>query len=78
MLIEDVEKLIEDYYTRVQITPAQQDALAGMLHHEFDRLMAAETEELERLTTNRDRLESEQDRLMQAHYADAIPLSVLK
>ena len=78
MLIEDVEKLVEDYYTRVQITPAQQDALAGMLHHEFDRLMAAETEELERLTTNRDRLESEQDRLMQAHYADAIPLSVLK
>ena len=78
MLIEDVEKLVEDYYTRVQITPAQQDALAGMLHHEFDRLMAAETEELERLTTNRDRLEGEQDRLMQAHYADAIPLAVLK
>jgi hypothetical protein len=78
MLIEDVEKLVEDYYTRVQITPAQQDALAGMLHHEFDRLMAAETEELARLTTNRDRLESEQDRLMQAHYADAIPLTVLK
>ena len=49
-----------------------------MLHHEFDRLMAAETEELERLTTNRNRLASEQDRLMQAHYADAIPLSVLK
>ncbi len=78
MLIEDVEKLVEDYYSRVQITPAQQDALAGMLHHEFDRLMAAETEELERLTTSRDRLESEQDRLMQAHYADAIPLTVLK
>lgn len=78
MLIEDVEKLVADYYTRVQITPAQQDALASMLHHEFDRHMAAETEELERLTTNRDRLESEQDRLMQAHYADAIPLSVLQ
>ena len=78
MLIEDVEKLVEDYYSRVHITPAQQDALAGMLHHEFDRLMAAETEELARLTANRDRLESEQDRLMQAHYADAIPLTVLK
>lgn len=78
LLIEDVEKLIEDYYTRVQIPPGQQDALAGVLHHEFDRLMAAETEELERLATNRDRLESEQDRLMQAHDADAIPLSVLK
>ncbi len=56
ILIEDVEKLVEGYYTRVQITPAQQDALAGMLHHEFDPLVAAETEELERLTTNRDRL----------------------
>ena len=78
MLIEDVEKLVEDYYKRVQITPAQQDALAGMLHHEFDRLMAAETDELERLTSNRNRLEGEQDRLMQAHYADAIPLTVLK
>ncbi len=78
MLIEDVEKLVEDYYKRVQITPAQQDALAGMLHHEFNRLMAAETDELARLTANRDRLEGEQDRLMQAHYADAIPLSVLK
>lgn len=40
--------------------------------------MAAETDELARLTANRDRLEGEQDRLMQAHYADAIPLSVLK
>ncbi len=40
--------------------------------------MTAETEELERLTANRDRLEGEQDRLMQAHYADAIPLTVLK
>lgn len=40
--------------------------------------MAAETDELERLTTHRDRLEHEQDRLMQAHYADAIPLPVLK
>ena len=40
--------------------------------------MATETDELNRLTVNRDRLEQEQDRLMQAHYADAIPLSVLK
>ncbi len=78
ILIEDVELLIEDYYTRVQITPAQQEALAEMLHHEFDRLMATETDELNRLTANRDRLEQEQDRLMQAHYTDAVPLPVFK
>lgn len=78
ILIEDVEHLIKDYYTRVQITPAQQEALSGMLHHEFDRLTATETDELNRLTANRDRLEQEQDRLMQAHYAGAVPLPVLK
>lgn len=62
----------------MQLTPARREALAGMLHHEFDRLMSAEAHELAQLTANRDRLEHEQDRLMQAHYADAIPLAVLK
>lgn len=78
ILIEDVEAMIERYYQRVQITPARREALGGMLHHEFDRLMAEETDELGQLTTNRDRLLGEQERLLQAHYADAIPLSLLK
>ena len=71
ILIEDVEHLIEDDYQRVQLTPARREALGGMLHHEFDRLMSAEADELAQLTANRDRLEHEQDRLMQAHYDDA-------
>lgn len=40
--------------------------------------MSAEADELGQLTAHRDRLEHEQDRLLQAHYAEAIPLSVLK
>ena len=78
ILIADVEKLIEDYYQRIQITPAQHEALAGMLHHEFDQLMSAEVDELAQLTANRDRLQHEQERLLQAHYADAIPIALLK
>lgn len=35
-----------------------------MLHHEFDRLMSAEANELENLTANRNRLESEQTKLV--------------
>lgn len=46
-----------------------------MLHHEFDQLMSAEVDELVQLTANRDRLQHEQERLLQAHYADAIPLA---
>ncbi|SBT28689.1 Recombinase [Propionibacterium freudenreichii] len=78
ILIEDVEHLIEEYYGRIQITPAMRQNLAGMLHHEFDRLMSAEADELGHLTATRDRLENEQVRLLQAHYADAIPLNLLK
>ena len=49
-----------------------------MLSHELDRLMAGEADELNALTTQRDKLEAEQIKLMQAHYADALPLTVLK
>ena len=78
VLIEDVERRIEDYYGLVEITPSQREALAGMLSHEFDRLLAGEADELSVLTKQRDKLEDEQLKLMQAHYADAIPLAVLK
>jgi len=78
VLIEDVERRIEDYYGQIGLTPTQREALAGMLSHEFDRLLAGEADELNTLTKQRDKLESEQLKLMQAHYADAIPLPVLK
>jgi site-specific DNA recombinase len=71
ILVEDVEAMIERYYQRVQITPARREARGGMLHHEFDRLMADEADELAQLTGNR-------DRFLQVHYADALPLSLLK
>ncbi|MGN6780381.1 MAG: recombinase zinc beta ribbon domain-containing protein [Marmoricola sp.] len=78
VMIESVERLIENYYEHVALTPEHRQALAGMLRFEFDRMMAAETEELSALTSKRDQLEAEQLRLLQAHYADAIPLTLLK
>ena len=78
ILISDVEHLVETYYDRVQITATRREALAGMLHHEFDHLMATETANLKELTRRRDELEHEQKTLMRAHYAGAVPLNVLK
>ena len=49
-----------------------------MLSREFDRLLDGEADELSTLTKQRDKVEAEQIKLMQAHYADAIPLPVLK
>ena len=78
MLIEDVERLIEEYYTTVQVSAQTRQDVAGMLHAEFDRLMACETKELDRLVKERGELERERFKLMQAHYADAVPLDMLK
>ncbi|MFN8097212.1 MAG: zinc ribbon domain-containing protein [Dermatophilaceae bacterium] len=67
MLIEDVEHLIETLHETIQVSGETRQNLAGMLHAEFDRLMASETKELARLTKDRDRLDGERVTLLQAH-----------
>ncbi|MGV1005073.1 MAG: hypothetical protein ACOYEV_09985 [Candidatus Nanopelagicales bacterium] len=49
-----------------------------MLHATFDRLMAADVKELAGLAADRHRLDNERVKLLQAHYADAVPLDPLK
>ena len=48
--------------------------LAGKIHADFDLLMANETKELSRLTSERDRLDDERMKLLKAHYAGAVPI----
>lgn len=78
VLIEDVERLIEGYYDRIQISGETRQSVAGMMHAQFDQLMAADTQELSRLASDRDRLDDERTKLLQAHYAGAVPLDLLK
>ena len=40
MLIEQVERLIERFYARVQIDPETTQALSAMLHARFDEMMS--------------------------------------
>ncbi|RAW10216.1 hypothetical protein DPM12_19210, partial [Phytoactinopolyspora halophila] len=49
-----------------------------MLHRVFDQLEASSDDERAMLTSQRDKLEAERLKLVQAHYADAIPLDLLK
>ena len=66
MLIEDVERLIEKYYEMIKVSPGLRQDLAGKIHADFDLLMANETKELSRLTSERDRLDDERMKLLQA------------
>lgn len=78
MMIEQVERLIERFYTHIQIPADTREALAGMLHAKFDQMMSEGAAELAELAARRAELESEQTKLLQAHYAGAIPLNLLK
>ena len=44
----------------------------------FDQLEGSSEDERKLLTAQRDKLEAERLKLVQAHYADAIPLDLLK
>ncbi|MCD5418630.1 recombinase family protein [Rhodococcus pyridinivorans] len=78
MLIEQVERLIERFYAKVQIDPETIEAISAMIHARFDEMMAEGAVELADLASRRTQLEGEQQKLLQAHYAGAIPLDLLK
>ena len=78
MLIEQVERLVERFYTKVQIDPETIEAVSAMIHARFDEMMAEGAAELADLASRRTQLEGEQQKLLQAHYAGAIPLDLLK
>lgn len=78
MLIEEVKHLVERHYESVQISAETRQAVSEHLHSEFYWLMASESDALADLTKERSRLEDEQGKLLQAHYAGAIQLDLLK
>jgi site-specific DNA recombinase len=78
MLIEDIEKKIEAYYGSIRLTPERTEELRAFVQGEFDRrrLMLEAEERIQRRRV--DQLKGERARLLQAYYADAIPLDLLK
>lgn len=78
MLIEDVERLVERTYDSIRMTGDTRRNVVQMMHAELDRLMARESKELTHLATERNQLEDERLKLLQAHYAGAVPLDLLK
>lgn len=74
MLTREVER----HYEKVQISGETRHAVGAHLHAKFNTLMASESDALSDLTKERARLEEQQGKLPQAHYAGAIPLNLLK
>ncbi len=77
-LIDEVEAKIEEFYDKISFTPEFKRLMREWLLAEIDKLAETSKSELERLKVQKDKLEREQIKLLQAHYADAIPLHLLK
>lgn len=72
------ERLVADSYARITISDATYQRLTADVDAAFDKRNAGQDQELADLTANRSRLEAESDKLLAAHFADAIDLTTLK
>ena len=78
ILAERAEAEIERTYQRNSLTQTQAEHVRKVLNDVFDQLEGSSEDERKVLTAQRDKLEAERLELVQAHYADAIPLDLLK
>lgn len=78
VLIDEVASKIEELYDRLSFTSAFGELMQQWLGSQIEKLAEESKVELNRLKQQKDKLEREQRKLLQAHYADAIPLPLMK
>jgi site-specific DNA recombinase len=76
--IEQTEEAVVDEYTNIRLTPEQSDQVREFVLEEIENHRDHTKGERERLEWRMRTLRSEQQKLLDAHYADAIPLDLLK
>ena len=76
--VQVAERLAEDSYANITINETDYRDLAAQVDAAFNKRSTGRDQELADLTANRARLETESDKLLAAHFADAIDLSTLK
>lgn len=78
MHVETIEELIEDEYRTIALSPELRDSVEDLVLEDFDALQAAAAGEREQMEQQRVKLTTQRQKLLDAHYAGAIPLDLLK
>lgn len=78
VLITLVEERIEQHYESVRLDPKLADQIEAVVSDDLQSFRATADADNRELTVQKDRLTSERLRLLQAHYAGAVPLDLLK
>ena len=76
--VQVAERLVEDSYRSITISENDYRTIAAKVDAAFDKRSAGKDQEFADLAANRARLEAESDKLLAAHFADAIDLATLK
>ena len=78
ILIEEVEYQIEQIFKGISIKPSERMLLESEIQHHIDKEEKVFKLELDSLKKEKDKLERRQEKLLEAHFNDAIPLSLMK
>ena len=78
ILIEEVEYQIEQIFKGITIKPSERMLLESEIQHHIDKEEKVFKLELDSLKKEKDKLERRQEKLLEAHFNDAIPLSLMK
>ena len=78
VLIDAIEDKIIEHYAVHQLTTVERDALGQVLGEELIELREETVNERASLLRRKSRLLTEREKLLQAHYAEAVPLDLLK
>ena len=76
--IDQVEEVVADTYAKIRLTAEQADSVRDVILGEITKLSELTNSEKGRLHWRVKTLAKEQQKLLDAHYADAIPLDLLK
>ena len=78
MPVSLIEELIEDEYRTIALSPQLRDDIEELVLEDFDSLQAAAAGERHQMEQQRIELNGKRQKLLDAHYAGAIPLDLLK
>jgi site-specific DNA recombinase len=76
--IETIEELVTEHYRSIQLTPAERELVETRLSLDFATFREEVEVERQALERQKQRLLVERTKLLQAHYADAIPLDLMR
>jgi site-specific DNA recombinase len=78
VLIEDVEAQVEAQYDRIALKPELRRSVEAMLSEELRSASSDSEAQMQSLRREREKLERQRDKLMEAHYEGAVPVDLLR